>query len=316
MNTDLETPPSPALPPMTGRGGILGAWLRRNPVALKELRGRMRGPRAFLVLTVYVTLMSVFATLMYLIYLTTTGLTLNTTGGVIGKLIFGSVVLVEFLLVSFITPAFTAGAISGERERRTFALLRTTLLPARRLVDGKLLSALAYVALLLFVAVPLQSLAFLMGGVTIAEVLLSFELLIVAAVGFGALGIFLSAATGRTLSASILSYVTILLATVVLPLLLVVVGALLGPLTYQRPSLEALLTYLLNLLGASNPIGAAVLTEIALQQHGPALFYTQTLSNGASIPLIAPWIVFTLVYGVISLVLIRLTVRLVRRTEA
>ena len=38
--------------------------LLRNPVVLKELRGRMRGPRAFVVLTVYLTLMSGFATLL------------------------------------------------------------------------------------------------------------------------------------------------------------------------------------------------------------------------------------------------------------
>jgi hypothetical protein len=296
-------------------GGVLGAWLRRNPIALKELRGRMRGPRAFVVLTVYVALMSLFATLLYLIYVTTASLTFSTTGSVIGKLIFGGVVLVEFLLVSFIMPAFTAGAISGERERRTFALLRTTLLPANRLVDGKLLSALAYVVLLLFVAVPLQSLAFLMGGVTMIEVLLSFELLIVTAVGFGALGIFLSAKTGRTLSASILTYMIILLVTIVLPLLVLLLTAILGPLT-NLPALEGLLTYLGNLFGVVSPIGAAILTEAALQQHGPALFYTQTLSNGASILLIAPWVIFSLVYGVISLVLIRLTVRLVRQTEA
>lgn len=315
MSASLETPPSSSLPSMSRGNGILGVWLRRNPVALKELRGRMRGPRAFIVLTVYVTLMSVFAVLLYLIYSSTASLGLGTTGGVIGKLIFGGVVLVEFLLVSFITPAFTAGAISGEYERRTFALLRTTLLPARRLVDGKLLSALAYVVLLLFVAIPLQSLAFLMGGVTIAEVLLSFELLIVSAVGFGALGIFLSAVTRRTLSASILSYVIILLVTIVLPLIVLILTAILGPLTTLLP-LEGLLTYLGNLFGASSPIGAAILTEIAIQQHGPALFYTQTLSNGVNIPLVAPWVIFTLIYGIISLVLIRLTVRLVRRTEA
>jgi hypothetical protein len=42
--------------------------LRINPVALKELRGRMRGARAFVVLTIYLTLMSAFAMLVYLIF--------------------------------------------------------------------------------------------------------------------------------------------------------------------------------------------------------------------------------------------------------
>src|SRR5664279_993277 len=41
---------------------------RVNPVMLKELRGRMRGVRAFAVMTVYLGLMSGFTTLLYLVY--------------------------------------------------------------------------------------------------------------------------------------------------------------------------------------------------------------------------------------------------------
>src|SRR5215510_11725682 len=79
----------------------------RNPVALKELRGRMRGGRAFVVLTAYVGLMSLFTVVLYWIYTASTQVTLSTTGGVIGKLIFGGVLVVELFLVCFIAPAFT-----------------------------------------------------------------------------------------------------------------------------------------------------------------------------------------------------------------
>lgn len=47
--------------------------LRQNPVTLKELRSRMRGRRAFVVLTVYLLFMSLFLALIYLAYLSTTG---------------------------------------------------------------------------------------------------------------------------------------------------------------------------------------------------------------------------------------------------
>ncbi len=57
--------PTPIQPPPR-----LGALIRRNPIALKELRGRMRGARAFVILTGYVTLMSLFTVLLYLIYTT------------------------------------------------------------------------------------------------------------------------------------------------------------------------------------------------------------------------------------------------------
>ncbi|MBN1311043.1 MAG: ABC transporter permease [Anaerolineae bacterium] len=311
MNT--TTPDFPTQPP-----SIWGAWLRRNPIVLKELRGRMRGARAFVMLTIYVGLMSLFTVLLYMIYTASSTVTLSTTGSAIGQLIFGGVLAVELFLVCFIAPAFTAGAISGEREHQTYYLLRTTLLSAQRLVFGKLTSAMAYIVLLLFVAVPLQSLAFLMGGVTIAEVLLSVELLVVTAIGYGAVGIFFSTTTRRTLSASILTYVFALLITVVLPLAALVVLSLTSIWMFtasSQPVLEILIFLIFALLACTNPIATAILTEVVLQQHGTAFVFTQTFSNGLNIPLPSPWIVYTLVYGVGTLVLVLLSVRRVRQVD-
>ncbi len=91
-----------------------------NPVVLKELRGRMRGARAFTVLSVYLTLLGAFSSL---IYVAVSESSMNVSGqvvvGEIGRTLFGGVVAIEMLLVAFIAPAFTAGAISGEREHQT-----------------------------------------------------------------------------------------------------------------------------------------------------------------------------------------------------
>jgi ABC-2 type transport system permease protein len=314
MTMDNST--SPGLP--THPPSILGAWLRRNPVVLKELRGRMRGARAFVVLTIYVALMSLFTVLLYLIYTASSTVSISTSGGVIGKLIFGGVLAVELFMVCFIAPAFTAGAISGERERQTYYLLRTTLLSARRLVFGKLVSAMAYIMLLLFVAVPLQSLAFLMGGVTIAEVLLSVELLIVTAIGYGAVGIFFSTSTRKTLSASILTYIFALIITVVLPLGALVFLSMTSVWMFSsssQPILEALLFLVFGFLACTNPIATAVLTEVGLQQSNSAFIYSQTFSNGIMVSLPSPWIVYTLVYGIGVLVLVILSVRRVHKVD-
>ncbi len=295
----------------------LGAWLRRNPVALKELRGRMRGARAFIVLSVYVGLMSAFTVVLYTIYTLQAQVTLTTTGGTIGKLIFGGVVAIELFLVCFIAPAFTSGAISGEKEQRTFHILRTTLLPAWRIVFGKLLSAMAYVVLLLVVAVPLQSLAFLMGGVTLAEVLLSVELLLVTAVAYAVIGLYFSSVTQRTLGASVVTYVIVLLITIALPLAALALLSFIGALMFaaSNPLLEALILYGFGLLACTNPIATAVLTEVVLLQNNSAFYFTQSLSNGTSLPLVSPWVIYTILYLIISLVMVLLTVRRVRRIE-
>ncbi len=278
----------------------------------------MRGARAFIVLTGYVALMSLFAILLYTFYTISSSATVTTSGGVIGKIIFAGVVVVELFMVSFIAPAFTTGAISGERERRTFNLLRTTLLPARRIVLGKLISALAYIVLLLLVAVPLQSMAFLMGGMAIEEVLISVEILLVSAITYSAIGILTSAWTKRTLSASVLTYTFTLLTTVALPLglLALLPFLLIGLDQLGQPVLEAILLYGYGLLVSLNPVGAAIGTEVMLLQKGTVFVSSYMLSSGASIPLISPWIVYTAIYGLVSFVLVVWSVRLVRRIEA
>ena len=161
-------------------GGIAAADLRAyrtNPVMLKELRGRMRGMRAFVVLTVYLGLMSGFMALIYLSFTTFGGGGSSAAAGEAGRMLFMGVVGVEMLLIVFIAPAFTSGAITGERERQTFDLLQTTLLAPPSFVIGKLESALGYILLLLLAAIPLQSLAFLFGGVSQTEVLIAFVIL-------------------------------------------------------------------------------------------------------------------------------------------
>ncbi len=309
-----EQPGLPITPPSR-----LGAWVRRNPVALKELRGRMRGARAFIVLTIYVLLMSIFTVLLYAIYTSSTQIVLGTSGGTVGKLIFAGVVAIELFLVCFVAPAFTAGAISGERERQTFDLLRTTLLPARGIVLGKLISALAYVVLLLVVAVPLQSLAFLLGGITIEEVLVSLWLLLVTALGYGTFGLFASAATRRTLNASVLTYVFALLTTIALPLATLALVAIF-PITpgftgVSSPFLERMLLYLQGIFVSSNPITAAVVSEINLLDQGKLFLITTALSNGATVTLPSPWIVYSLIVIAVSVFLLGRTVVLVRRVD-
>ena len=296
-------------------------WLRRNPVTLKELRGRMRGARAFIVLTIYVLLMSAFTVVLYGIYTVSAQVTLSTTGGVIGKVIFGGVLSIELFLVCFIAPAFTASAISGERERRTYHLLRTTLLPASRLVWGKLLAALGYIVLLLVVAIPLQSLAFLMGGVTMTEVLLSIEILLVTALAYGAIGIYFSATMQKTLGASVLTYVIALLLTVALPLLTLVIFSFVSVMLVAASSSNAslliqyLVFFIFAMLACTNPIATAVLTETVLQQNGSAFFFNQTFPGGFSLPLPSPWIAYTIIYLVLTFVLVQLSIVAVRRVD-
>lgn len=296
--------------------------LRDNPVAVKELRARMRGARAFVVLTVYLGLMSGFAALLYAAYAASASGPYGPGPQIIGKAVFGGVVGLELFLVCFISPAFTAGTISSERERQTYDLLRTTLLPAHSLVLGKLFAALSYILLLLLAALPLQSLAFLLGGVAPAEVVISLVVLSVTALAFASMGLFASSIMKRTLGASVVAYVFALLTTLGLPLILMTLLPLADLYMYSSATSasqsaidQAALLVAGFLLVSINPIATAVATEIVLVEMHSAFLFTLPLDNNSTLTLVSPWIVYTLFYLVFSIALIVLSVHWVRRVE-
>jgi len=290
---------------------------RMNPVMLKELRGRMRGVRAFIVLTVYLGLMSGFTALLYLIYTPINRASGSAAAGEVGRVLFMGIVGIELLLIIFIAPSFTAGAITGERERQTYDLLRTTLLASPSFVLGKLESALGYVLLLLLAAIPLQSVAFLFGGVSELELILSFVILMVTAITLGTVGIYFSAIANRTLSASVRAYTATLVVTFGAPLVLnLVVDILTNAARYVSPVIETILVYLDDLFVSINPIATALVTrQLLIDQKGIG-FWTYTLSTGSTIQRVSPWVSFTIIYLVASTILVVMAIRRMRKVEA
>jgi ABC-2 type transport system permease protein len=289
---------------------------RINPVMLKELRGRMRGIRAFVVLSVYLGLMSAFLALLYLIYEPINQRNGSAAAGEVGRILFMGIVGIELMLIIFIAPAFTAGAITGERERLTYDLLKTTLLPSPSFVIGKLESALGYVLLLLLSAIPLQSIAFLFGGVTELELVLSLVILAVTAIALGTVGIYFSATTSRTLSASVRAYTTTLVATFGIPLILAILLTFLSNALRGLPStVEAIFIYINDFLISLNPIATALATQQLLIQQRGVGFWTDTLRDGTTIPRVSPWITLTIIYLVVSTILVVLSIQRTRKVE-
>ena len=78
--------------------------------------------------------------------------------------------LTQLTLAVLIIPAFTAGAISGERERGTYELLHSTLLSPLTIVVSKVVSSVGYVILLLVASAPAVFVLYLLGGVKIVTI--------------------------------------------------------------------------------------------------------------------------------------------------
>ena len=189
---------------------------------------------------------------------------------------------------------------------------------------GKLESALGYILLLLFSAIPLQSIAFLFGGVTELELVLSFVILTVTAITLGTVGIFFSAVTPRTISASVRSYTVALAVTFGIPILLSfplldaftkAVSGFGSGITIS-PILESIFIYVGLVMVSLNPVATSLVSQQLLVERQAVGFWTVTLaSDGSSIPIVSPWISFTVFYLVISTILIVIAVRQMRKVE-
>ncbi len=191
----------------------------------KELRSRFRGRRAFVVLTLY---LGVLALIAYGAYISAVpaasepglvGPDGNSVGvanasAIVGQAIFALLSVFQLMLVAFLAPAFTTGAISLEREKATLDLLITTPLRPGAIVVGKLLSALAFVVLMVVAGIPVSALVLMYGGAAVQDIVRAQVVLFAAAIGFGVIGLFCSALIKRTQSATVIAYSTVLLLTV------------------------------------------------------------------------------------------------------
>ena len=177
-----------------------------NPIIVKELRSRMRGARAFITLTVALLLIAGFSFVLYRLVLVSSQFSYSPLSPQIGQTLFAGLSFLELMIISTITPAITAGAISGEKEKQTYEMLLATPLHPFSILWGKLISALGYVFLMIFAAVPMLSLIFIFGGMTTRDMLKTLALLTVIAVMFGVIGMFMSAVFGRTGRATAAAY--------------------------------------------------------------------------------------------------------------
>jgi ABC-2 type transport system permease protein len=189
---------------------MIAMTLSPNPIIVKELRSRMRGPRAFLVLTGMLLFLGGATYGLYWIVLSSYSYSPLLSPN-IGQTLFIGLALLELLIISFVTPAVTAGAVSSEREKLTYEMLLTTPLSPGSILWGKLVAALSYVLLLIFAAVPLASLVFIFGGVAPWEMVKALIVLVTVAVMLGVVGLFFSVWFGRSGRATIMSYLFVLL---------------------------------------------------------------------------------------------------------
>ena len=112
----------------------------------------------------------------------------------------------QFALLVLIGPAMTSGAIAGEKERQTLELLLVTNTRSFRIATGKMLESFALLALMIFSGLPAMCLTVVVGGATLAQVLVSMLFLLAVAFGTVCVGVFASACSRTSVRSGVMSY--------------------------------------------------------------------------------------------------------------
>jgi len=232
-------------------------YLFDNPVLQHELLGNLRMARAFALLFVYLFILSA---VVFVAWPAARQLDLTTNPAEARRLV-DLFFLGQYLLASLMAPSFAAGAITGEKERKTYEMLLASPLRPGAIVLGKLLASLGHLAILIFSSLPIVMLCLPLGGVSFYEVLAAYLALILSVVTFGMISLAASSYFRRTASSLVVTYL------LVLPL------ALLGVLCWNMLSVDGSFRLLvtLTLLPAGCLVICAVLfrTTAARLLHPP-----------------------------------------------
>ncbi|MFN2230634.1 MAG: ABC transporter permease [Anaerolineae bacterium] len=289
--------------------------LAPNPIVVKELRSRMRGGRAFAILTAVLLVLGGASYVLYRIVLTTSRYSSMPLSPQIGQTLFVGLAFLELMMVAFVTPAVTAGAVSGEQEKQTYEMLLATPLRPGAILRGKLVASLGYVFLLIFAAVPMASVVFIFGGVAPRELLKALVIITCVAVMLGVVGVFFSAWLGRTTRATVASYLLVLV-LLVLPYVAYILS---GVIEQREPPRWLLLPSPISALASAvAPANQGTNPSGFLGQFGWVLGGGISLARSPVSQLgpVRPLYHYTLpLYGAVSLVLYLLTARLVRPTR-
>jgi len=287
--------------------------LHSNPVLTRELRGRIRGRRAMVMLVIYLAITAVITLLVYAASASAFGRGINDpeAGRGIGKGIFLTVMVATLMQVCVISPALTAGAISGEKERQTYDLLLISLLSPWQIVLGKLVAALAFALLLIIAALPLAGLAFLFGGVSGTELIIGVIGILVTVVCYATIGLLASALMRSTLSATVLAQGLVIALLLGVPFLYVIISTLTN--AFSGP-FEPWYVYLIGLFISIHPFIALGITAASLANgENPFFFDVSTRTGEIIVP--SPWMVYVAFSVLVTLVCLLLCIRLLRPVE-
>jgi ABC-type transport system involved in multi-copper enzyme maturation permease subunit len=113
---------------------------------------------------------------------------------------------VQFLVAVVLTPAYAAGSIADEKDRKTLEFLLATDLRNREIVLSKLVSRLANIMLLVLAGLPVLGFLQFLGGIDPTLLLAGFAATAVTVLSLACLGILFSTLSRKAYVAIVVTY--------------------------------------------------------------------------------------------------------------
>jgi len=175
-----------------------------NPVLRRELLTALRSNKAF-------TLQFIFlAALAAVVYLAWPDKGLVASSSELTRKLFRTFGQSQLVLLSIMAPAFSASAMTIEKERRCMDLLLTSPIHPGTILMGKYMSSVTYLFLLVLSTAPLVSVIMWLPGLGPAEVAGLYVLLTAVAGTFGMIGLTCSVFFHRSQSSLSITYMIVL----------------------------------------------------------------------------------------------------------
>ncbi len=174
-----------------------------NPVLRRELLTALRSHKSFVLQFLYLAILGA------IVYLAWPEGLIATKSELARKLfkIFGESQLV---LLSIMSPAFSASAMTIEKERRCMDLLLTSPIRPGTILMGKYMSSVVYLFLLILASAPVISVVCWMGGTGPTEIAGLYVLLMAVAATFGMIGLTCSVFFHRSQTSLSITYMIVL----------------------------------------------------------------------------------------------------------
>jgi len=175
-----------------------------NPIIRKEVLLCLRTRKA---VGLQVVFLLVTAALVWLLW-PVDGL--QDIGGLQWGRILSVLAMAQLLMVALLAPAFTAAAMTGERERNTLESLFSTALSPGQIALGKVVGSLGPLVLIVASGLPALASPMLLGGLSGGRFLATAAVLLVTAVYLGMIGLVVSCFSHRSYRSIIVTFAVLL----------------------------------------------------------------------------------------------------------